>query len=373
MNLIDTTTGEVISETESLDLILTSEQFRFVPTGLVVIGEPDFETWEQVGQQLSYIEGAVHWWIGDWLNYGEDRWGEMYSQALKATEFEYQTLRDDKWVAAQVELSLRKDNLSFSHHKEVAHLPPDAQERWLNKAEQEGLSVRELRRGVRRNPSGIESLPDSPIVLPDDVTLLNGDMADVLPTLQDGYVDAIITDPPYPYEYLSLYEILAQEAKRLLKPGGSLLVMCGQSYLPDVIKLMTPYLTYHWTLSYLTPGGQSPQIWPRKINTFWKPVLWFVKGEYQGDWHGDVIKSDVNDNDKRFHDWGQSESGIGRLVNDFSQPGDLILDPFCGGGTTGVVAVTMGRRFIGIDIDEDNVRTSKERISELLQEQDNGQ
>lgn len=197
-----------------------------------------------------------------------------------------------------------------------------------------------------------------------------GDFREVCKQIPDNSVDVIITDPPYPEEYLPLYEALAQEAARILKPGGSLVVMCGQSYLPQIFCLMSSHLTYHWTLTYLTPGGQSPQIWPRKINTFWKPVLWFVKGEYQGDWHGDVIKSDVNDNDKRFHDWGQSESGMRRLVENFSQPGETVLDPFCGGGTTGLVAIEAGRLFVGIDSDPESIRTTKERVFGLLQEQD---
>lgn len=202
--------------------------------------------------------------------------------------------------------------------------------------------------------------------------IILGDFAAIAQTIPDESIDAIITDPPYPKEFLQVYETLAIEAARLLKPGGSLLVMCGQSYLPEIFKLMTPHIDYYWTFSYQTPGGQSPQIWRAKINTFWKPILWFVKGEYKGDWHGDVIKSDVNDNDKRYHHWGQSESGIARLVDGFSEPSQLVVDPFLGGGTVGVVALRLNRQFIGIDLDPESVETSKERIFTMLQEVDNG-
>lgn len=368
MNLIDMETGEVVGESTPLDLILASEQFRFTPTGLLVSGEPDFETWEQVGQQLSYIEGAVHWWIGDWLNYGEGRWGEMYSQALEATGFKYQTLANDKWVAGKIDFSVRTEKLDFRKYEVIAGLDdPEARHRWINIAAEENLTHRELRRRIKRNPSGIEALPDTPVTLPDSVTLIHGDIADIAHTLDPESVDVIITDPPYHRESVHLYEGLAELAARVLKPGGCLLAMCGQSYLPDIIDLMKPYLAYHWTISYQTPGGQSPQIWPRKINTFWKPVLWFVKGEYAGDWHGDVIKSDVNDNDKRFHEWGQSESGMIRLVENFSEEGDLILDPFLGGGTTGVVATMLNRRFIGIDIDQTSIEISKLRLNQITE------
>lgn len=183
--------------------------------------------------------------------------------------------------------------------------------------------------------------------------------------LQPESVDFIITDPPYPKEYLGLYETLAELGDYALKPGGSLLAMIGQSYLPEIIEALGQHLTYHWVLSYQTPGGQAVQLWQRKVNTFWKPVLWYIKGKYTGDWVGDVAKSNVNDNDKRFHDWGQSESGMADLIERFTDPGHLILDPFLGGGTTGLVAVKMKRGFIGSDKDETCIQTTLERLQNV--------
>jgi site-specific DNA-methyltransferase (adenine-specific) len=196
--------------------------------------------------------------------------------------------------------------------------------------------------------------------------LLTGDLMEVGKSIDSQSIDWIVTDPPYPREFIPEYERLAQLAQRVLKPGGSLLVMCGQSYLPELMALMTPCLRYHWTLAYLTPGGQSVQLWERNVNTFWKPVLWFVNGDYTGDWIGDVSKSAVNDNDKRFHDWGQSESGMADLVERFTYPGQTILDPFMGAGTTGVVAVRGGRQFIGIDMDAACVAIAEERLCKIV-------
>jgi site-specific DNA-methyltransferase (adenine-specific) len=90
-----------------------------------------------------------------------------------------------------------------------------------------------------------------------------------------------------------------------------------------------------------------------------------VKDAYKGDWIGDVTRSDVNDNDKRFHHWGQSESGMADLIDRVSMPGQTILDPFCGGGTTGVVALKMNRLFIGIDSDEKSISTTAARLHEV--------
>lgn len=101
------------------------------------------------------------------------------------------------------------------------------------------------------------------------------------------HLDWIITDPPYPKEFLPVYDDLGRAVAHALKPGGSLRCMIGQSYLPEIVAVLAKHLTYHWTIAYLTPGGQAAQLFPRKVNTFWKPVLWFVKGDYTRDqWIG---------------------------------------------------------------------------------------
>jgi hypothetical protein len=183
--------------------------------------------------------------------------------------------------------------------------------------------------------------------------------------IADESVDIIITDPPYPQEFVPLYEDLAKFAARVLKPGGSCIAMIGQSYLPDIVAGMAKHLRYHWTCGYITPGGQSVQLWERKVNTFWKPLLWFTKGDYAGDWVGDVCKSETNDNDKNHHHWGQSESGMADIVERFTSRGSVVLDPFLGGGTTGVVCVTKQRTFIGIEIDKEVASKAEQRIRDV--------
>jgi len=312
------------------------------------------------------MNGSIHWWIGDWLNYGEDKWNERCAQLVDQTNFEYETIRVDSWVAKKIDFVLRRTELSWSHHKEVASLSPQEQDRWLRLAEKKKWSKRDLRKQIK-NDKEKNDLPqwseDSDCDFPDSIKLYCGDFADVAQELPPRSFSLIITDPPYSKEYIHLYELLAKEAKRLLRPGGSLLAMAGQSYIPLILDLMTPHLHYHWMISYDTPGGQSPQLWTKKVNSFWKPVLWFVKGEYDGKWHGDKIKSNVNDNDKRFHKWGQSESGIGKLVSEFAIGKDAnVLDPFVGGGTTAVVCYRLKIPFTGVDIKQEEIDITKRRI-----------
>ena len=67
-----------------LDQLLTGDaplhlgHFALDGTGLVVTGSPPYEEWERCGAVLHQIDGAVQWWLGDWLNYGEHAYGEKY-------------------------------------------------------------------------------------------------------------------------------------------------------------------------------------------------------------------------------------------------------------------------------------------------------
>lgn len=202
-----------------------------------------------------------------------------------------------------------------------------------------------------------------PAEMPDDMCkLFVSDIRDGLNEISDESIDFIVTDPPYPREYLPLYSDLSLLASRVLKPGGSLIVMIGQSYLPEVMKRLEEHMKYYWIMPYLTPGGGAPMLYQKRVNTFWKPVLWYVKGEYKGDYIGDILKSP--ESDKTFHEWGQSLGGMIDIVERLTNPGDVILDPFLGGGTTGVAAVTMGRNFIGSDIEQKNINISLERIKD---------
>lgn len=319
--------------------------------GLQLSDSMTFEEWETVGSTLRDMERSVQWWIGDWVRFGERKWGEKYAQAIEVTGKDYGTIRNATYVAERFDLSRRRDNLTFAHHQEVAPLAPSVQDALLDRAEAGDWSRERLRREVSDTRRREASRARVAAANGPDFEVRVGDFREVMPTIEAGSIDVIITDPPYPREFLPLYADLAREAARALRPGGSLAVMVGQSYLDEVLASMTPHLRYHWTLAYLTPGGQAVQLWDRKVNTFWKPVLWFVNGTYDGKWTGDVARSDTNDNDKRFHGWGQSESGMADLVERLSEPGELVLDPFAGGATTGIVAQALGRRFLGIELD----------------------
>lgn len=102
-------------------------------------------------------------------------------------------------------------------------------------------------------------------------------------------------------------------------------------------------------------------MYQRKVNVGWKPVVWFVKDKYARQAISDTISNDAMDKD-RFH-WQQGVGGFARLVADFTRPGDLVVDPMCGTSTTGIAAIGLGRRYIGIDNDPDRIANSKARLA----------
>lgn len=168
--VVDTGTGEIV-EPGVFDKAQVSS------TSLVIDDHVTYEEWERIGEQLKLMERSVLWWIGDWLNFGEARYGETYSQALETTDKSYQQLADAKWVASKIEPSCRHENLSFTHHREA--LGSDEPEAVLVWADEEGASVKELRNHVRDAKRGIRHQVQPPT----------------------GEYSVIYADPPWAYEF----------------------------------------------------------------------------------------------------------------------------------------------------------------------------
>jgi hypothetical protein len=119
--------------------------------GLTFNRDLSLEEWSNFGKKLKTIEGALQWWIGDWLNYGEKNYGEKYTEAMRVLDYEEKSLRNMSSVAKKIEMSRRRDNLSWSHHAEVAALDPKEQTKLLDLAEKEEVSVKELRAAVKQS------------------------------------------------------------------------------------------------------------------------------------------------------------------------------------------------------------------------------
>lgn len=194
--------------------------------------------------------------------------------------------------------------------------------------------------------------------LPPTCDLRCGDFMNVLVDLSDGSVDLILTDPPYEAEHLPLWSDLGAFAARVLKPDGMLATMSGHAHLPDVMARLGEHLPYRWAMAYLTPGPAA-DLHVIRVTTHWKPVL--VYGSRARWLHGDVARSDGRD--KEHHAWGQSVSGMEDLLRRLADPGQVICDPFAGGGTTAVVALAYGCSFVGSELDESTFDVALRRLA----------
>jgi hypothetical protein len=105
--------------------------------------------WRTIGHQLARVHGSLGFILGDWLNFGVKRYGKKYVLATDLTTFSYQALADFAWVCSGVEISRRREKLSFNHHREVASCSPADQIKWLTLAEAATMSVADLRHAMR--------------------------------------------------------------------------------------------------------------------------------------------------------------------------------------------------------------------------------
>jgi site-specific DNA-methyltransferase (adenine-specific) len=180
----------------------------------------------------------------------------------------------------------------------------------------------------------------------------HGDFREVLADLAPGTIDAIVTDPPYTVEALPLWSDLGAFASRVLKPGRLLVAYSGKFALPEVMERLGEHLSWVWCGAVLLPGRHR-SVRARMIWNTWRSVLIYSAGPYKPrGWMLDSFMAEGR-GDKALddHQWQQTLGPFVRWVEQVSKPGELVLDPFVGGGTTGLACLATGRRFIGVDVD----------------------
>lgn len=194
-------------------------------------------------------------------------------------------------------------------------------------------------------------------------TLRQGDFRQVLADIEPGTIDAIVTDPPYPDEFLPLWGELADLAAKLLRPGAPLIAWSGQFRLQQVLNHLCGPLTYQWTICLDLPGSNARFRGPNFIQT-WKPVIVCTAGAWgPHDWFRDRVTSPAKD--QELYEWQQNPDPAVDLIERYVPPGGLILDPFLGVGSFGEAALRSGRRFIGTELDEGRYAESAHRLGTI--------
>jgi hypothetical protein len=127
--------------------------FTFTSIGLIPGEAATFEEWQQVGGMLQRLDASIQWLIGDWFLCAETKWGQTYEQVAAATGYSEVTLKDYAYVARNVQLSVRTDQLTFGHHKLVTGLEPELQRQWLAFAVENKLSISQMREALGLSPT----------------------------------------------------------------------------------------------------------------------------------------------------------------------------------------------------------------------------
>lgn len=215
------------------------------------------------------------------------------------------------------------------------------------------------------------------------VTLYLGDCRDILPRL--AAVDAIVTDPPYGVVThagaRSSHAFDRSMVDFAPLPCGDLVRFCRR-----FIQLANRWviLTCEWQQAagleaagaplvrlgvWVKPNG-APQFTGDRPGMGWEAVA-ILHREGKKRWnaggHHAVWMCPIEQGE---HPTQKPERLLAEWVHAFTDPQEIILDPFMGSGTTGVAAVRLGRRFIGIEIEERYFRIAHRRIAEALNQPD---
>lgn len=229
--------------------------------------------------------------------------------------------------------------------------------------------------------------------------LICGDAIEEMSRLPDNCVDLIVADPPYNlgkdygnnqdtkawHEYELFTRNWLKEADRILKKTGTCYVFMGVKFIARLFLMLEEELKFQfnsWITWHYTQGmGRKTGFSPRH-----EDILYFTKSQdftfnldsvripqkyyrsvnnMTGANPGDVWQfSHVHycSDEREQHPTQKPEALLERIILASSQPGDFVLDPFVGSGTTCKVADVLNRKWIGIDINPDYIAMSQRRI-----------
>jgi hypothetical protein len=130
-----------------------------------------YEEWSAIGRTLTQVAGAALWLIGDWLAFGQKQYhgldgfkrmeNERYSVVARDTGFAEGTLRNAKYICSAVNLSRRRDKLTFTHAQEIVGRAAPAQfDYWIDLVNKSDLTVKQLREALRKSKATYKSEPN---------------------------------------------------------------------------------------------------------------------------------------------------------------------------------------------------------------------
>lgn len=233
------------------------------------------------------------------------------------------------------------------------------------------------------------------------------DCVEFLKTLEDNSVDLIFCDPPFgtrhegvrsgglefgfghiietgeipgnSLEYLGWCEPWVAECYRILKPGGNAMLMGTHNNIGWI--LASALIAGFETRNLITWSVTNPiPAISKRLAASCTFLAWCIKhSSYYFDREAsrrygvhrkltDLWRSrSMRTNEKFGHPTAKPEWLLERVIEIWSKPGALVVDPFSGSGTTAAVALRLGRNFAGCDNDPRCVEISRERVRNVLQ------
>jgi hypothetical protein len=159
---------------------------------------------------------------------------------------------------------------------------------------------------------------------------------------------------------------LGEFAYRVLEPGGYFFSFFGKLFLPEVIESLSRGLKYFGLIIIPFDGGPA-LLRGRAILSGFNTIIGFYKPTLDGKLKQTELVYDVlkATKEKDFHKWQQPEYPFGYLIRKLTQPGDQVLDPCGGAGTTVVACKKLKRKCTAIELEEETVELIKGRLVDL--------
>lgn len=193
-----------------------------------------------------------------------------------------------------------------------------------------------------------------------------GDCRDLASSIDDASIDLILCDPVY--SEMWQYAWVARLAARVLKPGRSVLAQAGHIHRFEAECSMANAggLVHRPLLQEVMTGGFGRN-WMHKALRTSQPWIWFTRSDespynWKLQYHKWVRLSFFGSRDKSRFVWGDGERAFVYLIETFSRPGDIVLDPFSGTGTVASACAKLGRSYIGFEMDESRLLKSRDRL-----------
>lgn len=206
---------------------------------------------------------------------------------------------------------------------------------------------------------------------------------EVLATLPEKCVDHVVTDPPYEAEAHTLqrrvkrgvqaeplsfeplsFELRSESAAHVARLAHRWALVFCQCEASQAWRQALEPLVYRRTAVWVKPDAMPQYSGDRPGMGYESIVVCHAPGKSR--WNGGgrtgVFVHNKNSGGKHWHETQKPLPLMLELVELFTDPGDVILDPFCGSGTTGVACLRLGRRFIGIEMNEAYVDVARERL-----------